>query len=119
LNDDLELQRSFAAMRAEDSAQIPDFEQVLRGVRPRAQSPWLLTAAASLLIAAAVVTLLSRSHGHRSGAREAAGQPLAHWRAPTDFLLDTPGRELLYLIPQIGEPFSGELNVLPIQEPHS
>src|SRR6476659_5864137 len=28
---------------------------------------------------------------------------LAEWKAPTDFLLETPGRELLRTVPEIGE----------------
>jgi hypothetical protein len=43
-----------------------------------------------------------RVHGHRRSTRRAA--PLiSQWRSPTDFLLKTPGDELLRTVPRLGE----------------
>lgn len=38
----------------------------------------------------------------RSPSVSGAAPMLADWRSPTAFLLDTPGRELLHTIPDIG-----------------
>jgi hypothetical protein len=104
VNDDLEIRRRFAALREEDRARTPGFEEVLRRARP---TPYIglrvLAPAACLIVAAAIVTVLHTSHDLTSSVPGIAGLSLAHWRAPTDFLLDTPGREVLYAVPRIGE----------------
>lgn len=44
-----------------------------------------------------------RAHGHRQSTRQAA--PLiSQWRSPTQFLLKTPGDELMRTVPRLGGP---------------
>jgi hypothetical protein len=120
VNEDLDIRKRFAAMRDEDAARIPGFEHVLlQRAHPK---PYIrfrrFAAIACLLLAAGVASLLHHTH-QSTTAYSVAAPSLAQWRAPTDFLLYTPGRELLYTIPQIGEAFSDELIIVPKQEPHS
>jgi len=115
--DDRELRARFAALRAQDAARIPGFDQVLHRVR-RGNSRPAGRLVPALGLAAALVavvggTLLWRSPelpGRVShvpapapaGVLSPASPALADWRAPTDFLLDTPGRALLDTVPRIG-----------------
>jgi hypothetical protein len=116
VNDDLEIRKRFVALRDEDRARTPGFEEVLRRARPK---PYVglrvLAPAACLVVAAAIVTVFHTSPDLTASAPGVADPSLAHWRAPTDFLLDTPGRELLYAVPRIGE--ADALDVFP--NPHS
>jgi hypothetical protein len=87
---DTSLRDAFAGLRAEESAHAPHFDHM---VRPRAarRPPALWAFAAMLLI---VVTLMLWPHRSK--------QPsITAWRAPTDFLLATPGRELLQSTPDL------------------
>jgi hypothetical protein len=120
VNDELEIRKRFASMRNEDSSRISRFEHVLERVRTKSYLGLRpLVAASCLLIATIVVSVAYRSYERVPATSGIAAPSLAHWRAPTDFLLDTPGRELLYAIPQIGEASSDELKVFPNQEPPS
>ncbi len=124
MNDDPALRQRFAALRDEESGRAPGFEQVLRRTRA---TPHLglraVAGALSLVVVVATVAVLAIPHlreprlrapplsvQRRPGADVPA---LAQWRAPTDFLLNTPGRELLQAIPHIGESLSGDFNALP------
>ena len=115
MNDDPEIRRRFAALRDENGARTPGFEEVLRRDRPKPYIGMRVLAVACLVVAATIVTLLRTSHELTSSAPDIAGLSLARWRAPTDFLLDTPGRELLYAVPRIGE--ADALDLFP--NPHS
>jgi hypothetical protein len=114
---DRELHARFAALRAEDAARMPGFDQVLRRAgRRKSRRPGRLLPAAGLaaaLVAVISVTLLRKSPeplahvadvpaASPAGAMSPASPALADWRAPTDFLLDTPGRALLETVPRIG-----------------
>lgn len=96
--DDADLRQAFAALRREEAKAAPTFEAVraqARG-RPRRLAPLggLLVAAS---VAAAILGIVVR--------RPDPPPPMAsmeQWIAPTDFLLDTPGREILQTVPQIG-----------------
>ncbi|MFL6233998.1 MAG: hypothetical protein ACJ76N_12765 [Thermoanaerobaculia bacterium] len=94
--DDRELAAAFAELRREEEAQTRPFEEVVRRARP-ARSVRLLPVRPLWLAAAVALAVLSVWLGVR--AREphpsAALPPLAEWRSPTEFLLATPGRDLL------------------------
>jgi hypothetical protein len=117
VNDDNDLRRRFAALRRAEAPHAPDFERLLsRPVAPRpprAAARAGLAALAAVLVAALGLTLYRSAPrpvvppAAREPAPAAAPTPadlpsLARWRAPTDFLLATPGRELLYTLPRIG-----------------
>lgn len=104
MNDDEELGSRFAALRREDAIRAPAFERSLAGARPIARSRlWLTAAAVSVLVVA--VTFAWRIELHERTVRKSLdAMPLADWRSPTDFLLDTPGSPLLREVPRIGDP---------------
>lgn len=91
------LNERFAALRREDAALLRPFHVASPGA---VRAPWRprAVAAALAVTGAAVVWLVTRD-------RE-TGVPLdlgsVVWRAPTDFLLETPGRDLLRRLPEIG-----------------
>ena len=87
MNDD-QLRNAFAELRRAETARIPAFRiHGRRGRRPHMR----LAFAVVLLIVLAVVMIPRRPP-----------QPsISAWRAPTDFLLQTPGRELLTSVPDL------------------
>ncbi|HEX3552469.1 MAG TPA: hypothetical protein VIA62_04485 [Thermoanaerobaculia bacterium] len=102
-DDDQELVAAFAALRREEREQCPPFAEVMRRDRSRSrrsESPrrprqsWAAAAATLLVVLAVLAAWLGlRTPGARL---PSGGAPsLAEWRSPTDFLLETPGREIL------------------------
>jgi hypothetical protein len=100
LPDDM-LRRRFATLRREEDQQAPEFATLWRS-RARAQrrqTRWFAAAACALI---ALLTLLwIRSVQRRPDDKTVVS--ITEWKAPTDFLLATPGRELLRTVPEIGE----------------
>lgn len=101
-----ELERAFAALRAEDRRSAPDFERLLArqpagaGSRRSARRLRLAAAAATVLVLAVGAALWwTRPAGDEMPVDTG---PLIAWRAPTDVLLDTPGRSLLADLPVFG-----------------
>jgi hypothetical protein len=100
LPDDM-LRRRFAALRREEDQQAPEFATLWRS-RARAQrrqARWFAAAAWALI--ALLAFLWIRSVQRRPDDKTVAS--ITEWKAPTDFLLETPGRELLRTVPEIGE----------------
>jgi hypothetical protein len=94
--DDADLRQAFSVLRREDAKSAPTFEAVRarRAARRLAPLGGLLAAAS---VAAAILGIVVR--------RPDPPPPMAsmeQWIAPTDFLLDTPGREILQTVPRIG-----------------
>ena len=96
--DDDDLRQAFAVLRREEAKAAPAFEAVRARARvgiPRVAPLGALLAAAT--VAAAVFGVVVR--------RQGPPPPMAAigaWVAPTDFLLDTPGREIVQTVPRIG-----------------
>lgn len=100
---DRELAAAFSALRREEQESLPPFADVVRRGRARARRSaaprrprrlWAAAAATVLVALAALAAWLGpRTPGQRSPAAEASS--LAEWRSPTEFLLETPGREIL------------------------
>ena len=95
--DDRDLATAFADLRREEERRTPPFDEVVRRGRtrparaaglPGARPLWL---AAVFALAALGVWLGVRAREPR----HPAVPSLAEWRSPTDFLLATPGRDLL------------------------
>ena len=101
--DDRELAAAFSALRHEEGEQRPPFAEVVRRGRARSlrraspRRPRLLwAAAAAILLAVPAVWLGLRSPGFPAGGAPAEGaSSLAEWHSPTEFLLETSGREIL------------------------
>jgi hypothetical protein len=100
--DDRKLAEAFADLRREEEGRIPPFAEVVRRGRARssrgarflpARSLWLSAAVA--LVALGVWLGVWLEIPAREPRPSAAVPPLAEWRSPTDFLLATPGRDLL------------------------
>ncbi len=106
MTDDDALRRRFRALRDADRARAPAFDAIAATARAprrapsRARTRWLLAGAA-----AAAVALTAGVAARRAATAErwvAAGAAIARWRAPTDALLPTSGRELLAAPPTLG-----------------
>ena len=95
------LRRHFADLRREEEQHAPVFAtlwQVRPGVRGH-RARWFVATACALI--ALLAFLWIRSAQRRT--EEKAVASITQWKAPTDFLLETPGRELLRTVPKIGQ----------------
>lgn len=105
MNDDERLRDLFREADRAQRAGAPPFAGLLRVSRQRPRRTYrlaLLAAAASILLAGLVM------HSLRDG-RPAASPPdsfysSVRWEGPTDFLLETPGKEILDTTPRFGAP---------------
>lgn len=92
MNDE-QLRDAFSELRRREGARVPRFDRMWA----RRASPRRLSFAfvfLSLLLLALTAAVLYRS--------QRAPQPtISAWRAPTDFLLQTPGRQLLNSVPDL------------------
>lgn len=115
MKDDSDLQEQFASLRRAEAASAPNFESVIGAGRRRSSyAGWRAGVfAAGLVIVALGGVILRASHPPEAPTTLAPAPALADWRAPTDFLLDTPGRELLHTIPDLGRRTSAGLHPLP------
>ena len=104
------LRELFESARRRDEASAPRFLEVLRRERPTERAVRIPLAArlATIAIVLALIGLLAVS---RRVARPTVVPPVtsellssARWSGPTDFLLATPGRDLLRSTPRIGVP---------------
>jgi hypothetical protein len=101
---DSDLRNRFAELRREDWAHSGEFSSFLQRARPRAD-PKRLSAGVALAAALAVVIAVAVVWIPRSG-RRAMRRPevsITEWKSSTDFLLRTPGLEMLRTVPRIGE----------------
>jgi hypothetical protein len=87
--------------------------RVMAAVDPKESKPrpkwraWAL-AGATVAVAAALLigfTVHERTVRTASQSELAAAKKLAEWRAPSDVLLETPGREILGTTPRFGESY--------------
>jgi len=108
--DDNELRRRFAELREADKHRTPGFARMYGDARAhrsrrslRGLRPLVLAAAAAVVIAA-----LSLAYG-RSTTQPTTTPPIATWRAPTDVLLQTPGSELLGVMPALSKSILDEM----------
>lgn len=99
---DRDLRELFAGLRREDRAHAGDFSIFLQRARPRASSIRLFAWVAAGMAVTIAVVVMSMPRSERRG----IGSPeisITEWKSSTDFLLSTPGLELLRTIPSIGE----------------
>lgn len=103
IDEDSDLRERFAQLRAEERRGIPRFDSEPRGRKRHVA--WRLIAAtvALLLVVIMTVTTISiRSHPTTfSDSDRAVVRSVADWHPPTDFLLRTPGSEMLTTTPRI------------------
>ncbi|MBI4541092.1 MAG: hypothetical protein HY704_16440 [Gemmatimonadetes bacterium] len=111
---EMDLEDRFARLRAEDRSSAPALDGLLSKARPRratrSPAPALaaLTAVATAACALLVVAIRRErpeSRGASPGSQQVSPSlalPAVRFPSPTDFLLDTPGVELLASIPALG-----------------
>lgn len=110
MSNESDLRGLFQEARQADEASAPAFDKVRERARMRHPSQTrgvaLAALAAVLGLVGLAVMLLQRPEpesartGDATVGRKAVS--LSEWEAPTDFLLDIPGRELLQSTPPIG-----------------
>ncbi len=110
IDDEGDLRPRFQELRDEERRFAPRFRVAppLRRLAPRR----LITAAAALILLVLVVTISVRSRKTTFSASDrAAVRSIAAWHPPTDFLLRTPGSEILLTTPVIPDvrPMKGGL----------
>lgn len=100
--DDRDLRELFARLRQEDRARLPAF----RAPALREPSRWMWSApvAVAAVIALIAVMLAWPDRPSRDVVLHVVDPGAAVWQSPTDFLLITPGSELLRTVPAVGSP---------------
>ena len=88
MNDD-RLHDAFKELRRVETANVPSFRALLSRRRHR---PYIRLAFAVVVLIVLAFTVIPR---------RPAAPSISTWRAPTDFLLQTPGRELLDSVPDL------------------
>jgi hypothetical protein len=101
---DRDLRELFAGLRREDQAHAGEISSFLQRGTPRANrirgSVWAAVAAGLAVMIAVAVLSMPRPGRRSIGSPEMS---ITEWKSSTDFLLSTPGLELLRTIPSIGE----------------
>jgi len=101
--DDHDLRDRFQRLRREDVAGVTPFRAAFAAVAARRAAsprpPALRIAAAAAVVAALAVTVVLATRGRRGIPIDLAR---AQWQAPSDFLLQVPGAELLRTVPELG-----------------
>lgn len=98
MNDDRDLRDAFARLRQSDLSQTPRFRTACTQPRPRKRM--IPAIAASLLLAIVAAAYLLRTPPAPVQHPQPIASPISAWRAPTDFLLQTPGAELTSSVPR-------------------
>jgi hypothetical protein len=101
-DDDRELRELFARLRQEDRARIPSFRAPATREAPRWTWSARITVAAAIVLIALVLARPDRDP--RNTSLHVVDLGAGAWRSPTDFLLITPGSELLRTVPAVGSP---------------
>ena len=101
LQNEGDLRERFAQLREHDQRRPPLFGAVLARSGRQHSAP--IGALRVTLAAAGIrVAALLLHTPNRPSAEQAVRYPQANWRAPTDFLLDVPGDDMLRTTPDFG-----------------
>lgn len=100
IDDESDIRERFADLRAEERAFIPRFDWMRHRRRPYVA--WRMIAVTAALLLVVIATILVRAPSTEFSASDrAAVRSVADWHPPTDFLLRTPGSEMLTTTPHI------------------
>ena len=109
---DGDLRERFARLREDERARAGSYLRVRTRIGRAQQYRWtpsirvIMTAAAAIALAVVTVTTLGDRRETASVAPAITTPrsvlPVGSWDAPTDFLLNTPGAQLLNTLPSIG-----------------
>jgi len=110
---DPDLARRFAALRQQERQAVPPFRLLWAAAgrrRPGAAGRFLLLAAAGAAVVAAALLAAWLVAQKVPAPRPSPGAApsIVEWRSPTDFLLRTPGQEILRQPPALGRGFAIE-----------
>jgi hypothetical protein len=103
-DDESDLRTAFAALRREDATEAPAFEALVARARPPGGRRGLVPLLGGLAAVSAIAVVLAVTAGRRPGPAPSPAASIEQWIAPTDFLLRTPGYEILQTTPRIGAP---------------
>ena len=97
---DEQLHRHIAQLRREDERRAPQFAALWRSRqrKPQRRIRRLAAGAFAVIILAGLFWL----RAFRRSSEDTTIASITEWKAPTDFLLETPGRDLLRTVPEIG-----------------
>jgi hypothetical protein len=96
----MNLHERFAELRAEERRAVPRFDAMPRERRRRVA--WRMIAVTTTLLLVVIISVTIRPHPTKfSDSDRAAARSVAEWQPPTDFLLRTPGSEMLTSTPRI------------------
>lgn len=98
---DTALRKRFASLRQEEQQHTPAFAPLWSGRAraPHSKGLWYVAAACVLIVVVAILLLRSE----QTSRNEVSMVEITEWKAPTDFLLETPGREIWQTVPEIGK----------------
>jgi len=100
IDEESDLRERFAQLRAEERHLVPRFDQEPRERKRRVS--WRAIAATAVLFLVVIISITSRPRrASFSDSDRASARSVAEWRPPTDFLLRTPGSEMLTTTPHI------------------
>ena len=101
-DDDRDLRARFEQLREEDRTRVPAFRAPQPGKAPQRWSVRPVAAAAAVILIALVLAWPTRRPP--AVGRQGVDLSVVAWQSPTDFLLITPGSELLRTVPAVGAP---------------
>jgi hypothetical protein len=122
-DDDRDLKDRFAARRRDEESRVPGFAGMWAtaqrvsaggasaGRRRKTVSGVRLFTAAVVIAALAGVYRMAAPPEPAPAVDWQLAASLAAWRAPTDFLLNTPGRETLRTVPRLVSPIPGPFDL--------
>ena len=102
-DDDRDLRERFARLKQEDSSHVPPFRAPRARDAPRWGRVGQVAAAAAVILIALVLARPDRTPRPITG-RQVVDLSTVAWKSPTDFLLLTPGSELMRTAPAVGSP---------------
>ena len=105
---DREIREMFARLKAEERRDVPSFQEVraraTRRHQPRSTRLTVLATVAAAIAFFVIGTLVRQDPPHADVALLVVNLGATTWSAPTDFLLSTPGSDLMRMVPAVGAP---------------